>query len=502
MAQPLNARGTFFGGGNRGFGTIIRREEQGTFADSGLRVAQRMKAEEEARRKEKKDTLAELRDIELPKAEDIFSPYMDASTSMLNEIIEEYANGKINDAQLTMRVNEYRGMVNKGNQMKGLFEETVKLYEDDPTINAAAASRWLRQQAAGDGSPEYLSKTSIEGLNNLGFLDMEGGSAFLETQKVISQITNNVATDIRQRIIEGDTSWMGNNIVMDKQQMNTEFSRIFEEVVTNNGIEYRLKNPNDPSAREIVDSALQDKRFSRIVYDQLREDSPDKETFTKDEARNKAIRILGGYSPTEITQEDVSETMGVRFAPQRRGGGKGDDVDADERRTEWYKHLMSGQPDLVNNALNYLTGTENMDFQDLRTILPQSEVDRLSRIFNFDALRVSDFDIQKGFLDSDGNPTLKLIPRKEIDRKGYRTGTFPAGRPLEVQIDLTSSQTPEFWNKYYDFANTYSTIGKKAHYNENKGGQIGGATPATPTTPSAPTTSSQSGGGRYDNIGQ
>lgn len=510
MAQPLNARGTFFGGGNRGFGTIIRREEQGTFADSGLRVAQRMKAEEEARRKEKKDTLAELRDIELPKAEDIFSPYMDASTSMLNEIIDEYANGKINDAQLTMRVNEYRGMVNKGNQMKGLFEETVKLYEDDPTINAAAASRWLRQQAAGDGSPEYLSKTSIEGLNNLGFLDMEGGSAFLETQKVISQITNNVATDIRQRIIEGDTSWMGNNIVMDKQQMNTEFSRIFEEVVTNNGIEYRLKNPNDPSAREIVDSALQDKRFSRIVYDQLREDSPDKETFTKDEARNKAIRILGGYSPTEITQEDVSETMGVRFAPQRRGGGKGDDVDADERRTEWYKHLMSGQPDLVNNALNYLTGTTNVPFTDLREIISSDTLASLNRTYDSDDLTSASFDIKRGYLKN-GEPTIVLVPKESISKKGglFGTGLFAGsleeGRPIEVSVDLNSSQSQEFWNNYYNIANTYSTTGEKAHYNENKGGQIGGATPtapATPTTPSAPTTSSQSGGGRYDNIGQ
>lgn len=500
MAQPLNARGTFFGGGNRGLGTIIRREEQGTFADSGLRVAQRMKAEEEKAKTKRQEKLDELQDFE--EAKDIFAPYLDTATGMINEIIDEYANGRLTDAELAMRVNDYKSLVYKGNQMKDSFDKIVELYEKDPTIDATAATKWARKQAAGDGSREYLTQKNKDGLSGLGFLDEEGGSAFLVPEKVISEITTEVATDIKQMIQDGDTKWLGGNISMTKEQMNLEFSRLFEEEYTNEGVKFKLRDPNSPEAKEIIDSSLLNKKFSRIVYDQLREDNPEKESFTKDEARNKAIRILGGYSDTKIETEDKTKTMGVRWKPERRAGGKGDDVDVDERRTEWYKHLMSGQPDLVNNALNYLTGTENMDFQDLRTILPQSEVDRLSRIFNFDALRVSDFDIQKGFLDSDGNPTLKLIPRKEIDRKGYRTGTFPAGRPLEVQIDLTSSQTPEFWNKYYDFANTYSTIGKKAHYNENKGGQIGGATPATPTTPSAPTTSTQSGGGKYDNIGQ
>lgn len=500
MAQPLNARGTFFGGGNRGLGTIIRREEQGTFADSGLRVAQRMKAEEEKAKTKRQEKLDELQDFE--EAKDIFAPYLDTATGMINEIIDEYANGRLTEAELAMRVNDYKSLVYKGNQMKDSFDKIVELYEKDPTIDATAATKWARKQAAGDGSREYLTQKNKDGLSGLGFLDEEGGSAFLVPEKVISEITTEVATDIKQMIQDGDTKWLGGNISMTKEQMNLEFSRLFEEEYTNEGVKFKLRDPNSPEAKEIIDSSLLNKKFSRIVYDQLREDNPEKESFTKDEARNKAIRILGGYSDTKIETEDKTKTMGVRWKPERRAGGKGDDVDADERRTEWYKHLMSGQPDLVNNALNYLTGTENMDFQDLRTILPQSEVDRLSRIFNFDALRVSDFDIQKGFLDSDGNPTLKLIPRKEIDRKGYRTGTFPAGRPLEVQIDLTSSQTPEFWNKYYDFANTYSTIGKKAHYNENKGGQIGGATPATPTTPSAPTTSTQSGGGKYDNIGQ
>lgn len=500
MAQPLNARGTFFGGGNRGLGTIIRREEQGTFADSGLRVAQRMKAEEEKAKTKRQEKLDELQDFE--EAKDIFAPYLDTATGMINEIIDEYANGRLTDAELAMRVNDYKSLVYKGNQMKDSFDKIVELYEKDPTIDATAATKWARKQAAGDGSREYLTQKNKDGLSGLGFLDEEGGSAFLVPEKVISEITTEVATDIKQMIQDGDTKWLGGNISMTKEQMNLEFSRLFEEEYTNEGVKFKLRDPNSPEAKEIIDSSLLNKKFSRIVYDQLREDNPEKESFTKDEARNKAIRILGGYSDTKIETEDKTKTMGVRWKPERRAGGKGDDVDADERRTEWYKHLMSGQPDLVDNALNYLTGTEKMDFQDLRTILPQSEVDRLSRIFNFDALRVSDFDIQKGFLDSDGNPTLKLIPRKEIDRKGYRTGTFPAGRPLEVQIDLTSSQTPEFWNKYYDFANTYSTIGKKAHYNENKGGQIGGATPATPTTPSAPTTSTQSGGGKYDNIGQ
>lgn len=500
MAQPLNARGTFFGGGNRGLGTIIRREEQGTFADSGLRVAQRMKAEEEKAKTKRQEKLDELQDFE--EAKDIFAPYLDTATGMINEIIDEYANGRLTEAELAMRVNDYKSLVYKGNQMKDSFDKIVELYEKDPTIDATAATKWARKQAAGDGSREYLTQKNKDGLSGLGFLDEEGGSAFLVPEKVISEITTEVATDIKQMIQDGDTKWLGGNISMTKEQMNLEFSRLFEEEYTNEGVKFKLRDPNSPEAKEIIDSSLLNKKFSRIVYDQLREDNPEKESFTKDEARNKAIRILGGYSDTKIETEDKTKTMGVRWKPERRAGGKGDDVDADERRTEWYKHLMSGQPDLVDNALNYLTGTEKMDFQDLRTILPQSEVDRLSRIFNFDALRVSDFDIQKGFLDSDGNPTLKLIPRKEIDRKGYRTGTFPAGRPLEVQIDLTSSQTPEFWNKYYDFANTYSTIGKKAHYNENKGGQIGGATPATPTTPSAPTTSTQSGGGKYDNIGQ
>lgn len=497
MAQPLNARGTFFGGGNRGLGTIIEREEQGTFADSGLRVAQRMKAEEKKAKTKRQEKLDELQDFE--EAKDIFAPYLDTATGMINEIIDEYANGRLTDAELAMRVNDYKSLVYKGNQMKDSFDKIVELYEKDSTIDAAAATKWARKQAAGDGSREYLTQKNKDGLSGLGFLDEEGGSAFLVPEKVISEITTEVATDIKQMIQDGDTKWLGGNISMTKEQMNLEFSRLFEEEYTNEGVKFKLRDPNSPEAKEIIDSSLLNKKFSRIVYDQLREDNPEKESFTKDEARNKAIRILGGYSDTKIETEDKTKTMGVRFKPERRTGGKGDDVDADERRTEWYKHLMSGQPDLVDNALNYLTGTEKIDFQDLRTILPQSEVDRLSGMFNFDALRVSDFDIQKGFLDSDGNPTLRLIPKKEIDRKGYRTGTFPAGRPLEVQIDLTSSQTPQFWLKYYDFANTYSTIGKKAHYNENKGGRIG---EATPTAPTAPTTSSQSGGGKYDNIGQ
>jgi hypothetical protein len=508
MAQPLNARGTFFGGGNRGLGTIIRREEQGTFADSGLRVAQRMKAEEEKAKTKRQEKLDELQDFE--EAKDIFAPYLDTATGMINEIIDEYANGRLTDAELAMRVNDYKSLVYKGNQMKDSFDKIVELYEKDPTIDATAATKWARKQAAGDGSREYLTQKNKDGLSGLGFLDEEGGSAFLVPEKVISEITTEVATDIKQMIQDGDTKWLGGNISMTKEQMNLEFSRLFEEEYTNEGVKFKLRDPNSPEAKEIIDSSLLNKKFSRIVYDQLREDNPEKESFTKDEARNKAIRILGGYSDTKIETEDKTKTMGVRWKPERRAGGKGDDVDADERRTEWYKHLMSGQPDLVNNALNYLTGTTNVPFTDLREIISSDTLASLNRTYNDDDLTSASFDIKRGYLKN-GEPTVVLVPRKSISKKGglWGTGLFAGsleeGRPIEVSVDLNSSQSQEFWNNYYNIANTYSTTGEKAHYNENKGGQIGGATPtapATPTTPSAPTTSTQSGGGKYDNIGQ
>ncbi len=497
MAQPLNARGTYFGGGNRGLGTIIGREETGTFFDSGLRVAQRQKAEEQAAKTKREEQLDKIADVEI---KDVFMPYLDASSNMLDDITQRFADGQLSDAELTMELNRYKAFVYKGNQMGEEFENVSKLYDEDARINAAAARKGLYLQAGGDGTPESLQGVTESGLDNLYFLNEEGGSAYLNNQEVISTMTNNIATDIRQRIDNGDREVFGGNVWQSDAQINTEFSRIFEEVVTNNGTEYRLRDPNDPKAKEIIDSSLQDRFFSRIVYDQLREENPEKEAFTKEEARDKAIRILGGYSETKIERDEKTT---ARSIPQRRaaGRGRGTEVDEDARRTEWYRHLMSGNPTLTENALNYFTGSVGIEYQDLRTIMSPESRSELESELNIDDLNNSAFNIQSARFE-DGKAILTVTPDGDISKKGgifgtgILAGSLKSGEEKEIVIDLRSNTTQEFWNEYYNIANTYSTTGEKSHYNENKGGQIG-----APTTPSAPTTSSvPTGGGELDDL--
>lgn len=496
MAQPLNARGTYFGGGNRGFGTIIGREETGTFFDSGLRVAQRQQAEEQAAKTKREEQLEKIADVEI---KDVFMPYLDASSNMLDDITQRFADGQLSDAELTMELNRYKAFVYKGNQMGEEFENVSKLYDEDARINSAAARKGLYLQAGGDGTPESLQGITEKGLDNLYFLNEEGGSAYLNNQEVISTMTNNIATDIRQRIDNGDREVFGGNVWQSDAQINTEFSRIFEEVVTNKGTEYRLRDPNDPKAKEIIDSSLQDKFFSRIVYDQLREENPEKEAFTKEEARDKAIRILGGYSETKIERDEKTT---ARTIPKRitDGRGRGNEVDEDARRTEWYRHLTSGRPVLVKNALNYLTGTTMVPFEDLEAILTQGDDGELARLLNkFDAedLRNTSFNIKRGYLNDNGNPVLTITNNTEISGRRWRDRNKPKNTTMEVEIDLKNERSQEFWNKYYNIAQTFSDIGEKSHYNENKGGQIGEAQPTQQTQTNQEATT-ESGGGRYD----
>lgn len=478
-----DSKSTYFGQGNRGMATILQRAEQGSFFDSALRVAGRKQA---AKQKEQDAILENLT------PDDVWAPYSAAANNLLEQGLEEYAKGNLDRAGAMKLAVQYKNAQSQAKGMQEAHKEALSVYQKDNEINEGFATDWRFKSIVGDGSLNKLGEIVNKGVNDFGFVNEWGGSEGLNESNVVSNLVGDLRTTLEEFSQGEQKEYVGPGSMRVtqekvKQLVNQAFTTTRDE---QGNLKVSLKDAETLKQEGLLDSFMENERFNRIVMDALWKESGQQRTsFRPDEIEAKAMELINLYGADQQEVTTDQDSQGFRYSvPSQRGGRGKDDVDAQERMTEWYRHLQSGNQELVENAASYLAGTVDMPGADLIEILPQNIRDEwTSTNSRKKDLNNTDFTITNADVNG-GIVTLTVIPDKTLG--GFWTGKpFRKGQSTEVQVDLSANTSPEFWNKYYNLAKQRSNVGDdKPHYNENKGGDIGGAVTPSSTQSTNQTT--------------
>lgn len=498
--MPTDSKGVYYDPSNRGFATILKRAEEGSFFDSALNVAKRRQAEEA----KKRDDI-----LKMLTPDDVWAPYSESANNILLSGVESLASGDLDRAGAMKLAVQYKTAQDQAKGMQDLHTTAIANYTKDSRIDENKATEWRWGQAVGDGSIDFLKEALNKGIDDVGFLNDFGGSEYLNDSEVVTYLVDNLRTTLEEFETDETKEYYGPGGIRYtsqriKQLRNQAFTRIPDP---ENGNQYKLvlKDAQTLKNEGLLDSFMEDPYFNRMVQDALWEESGRERTsFRPEEIEQKAMQLINlyGSEQQELTVTEQSET--ARYTPSKpekepKDSGKKDSgkkdggkMTADESMALWYEHLMSGNPTLMQDAASYLVDTREIEPASLAEMIIDSEKGLFYN--NKGKLRDGTGDAGLEVLNaepvqmSDGSYGLKV---KIISDKAF--GAWPSfsvkkGRPFEVTIDLNKNKSPEFWNKYYNLAKSRSTVGEdKPHYMENKGGAIGSTKPEAPATPAAPT---------------
>lgn len=473
-----DSKGTYFNQGNRGFATILQRAEQGSFFDSALRVAGRKQA---AKQKEQDAILENL------KPDDVWAPYSAAANGILEQGIEALASGNLDRAGAMKIAVQYKNAQSQAKGMQEAHKTAIANYDKDSRVDAAKATEWRWKSITGDGTLDYLNTIVNTGVDDAGFLNEWGGGSVLNDSAVVKDVVKNLRTTL-QEFSEGEQKeYMGpGSVAITRQKVKQLTNELFTRVPDpDNANQYTiaLKDVETLRREGLLDTFLEDEYFNRVVQDALWNESGQQRTnFRPDEIEGKAMELLNMYGAAKQEITTDQDSQGYRYSTGDRDSGKGDDVDAQERMAEWYRHLKSNDPQLIENAANHLANTIMVPGNDLVQIL--SEEDKKALSANQDKLSATDFKIIRASVDGSGELTMVVEPSKDSGSFLYPGKNYKAGRPMTVKVNRNASDAPEFWNKYYNLAMKRSMTEDKPHYNENKGGDVGSVLrPPTPQPP-------------------
>lgn len=482
MAENNDARGIYFGGGNTGFATVLPQAEQGSGLDIAIKAAEQKKAEKAQREKDILDRI---------KPGDVWGPMAPAANSMLQKAIDDYAAGNLSLAD-AMRVNvDYKTFMDQANTMQKDHTEALAAYKKDPVIRDDYASKWRYQKVVGDGSLEHAKNASIEGVDNLGFLNEWGGSQGVDEGKAVRSI----ATDLRETL---------NNFVLGEEEEfigpgAKRFTRTTARALMNEAFEKGTDEDGNPTVKVksaaklresgLLDSFLQSKPFHRVVMDRLyNRYNKERTNFSQAEIEAEAVKLIDlyGAEKQELTLDIDSQNARYSVPGTGRKSGK---VDPAERRKEWYEHLQSNDSALRQSALNYLVNTE-INGSDLWDIIDSTQQviqktgakanQRGYSTWDFEkkTLNEADFTINSSLIDENGRVVLRVTNDRKIGRKGAYD--LKDGRQLEIVIDPSKMKSPEWWiQKLY---NKSKEKGDE-EYNQSAAGEISGGTTQSQTQP-------------------
>lgn len=483
MAENNDARGIYFGGGNTGFATVLPQAEQGSGLDIAIKAAEQKKAEKAQREKDILDRI---------KPGDVWGPMAPAANSMLQKAIDDYAAGNLSLAD-AMRVNvDYKTFMDQANTMQKDHTEALAAYKKDPVIRDDYASKWRYQKVVGDGSLEHAKNASIEGVDNLGFLNEWGGSQGVDEGKAVRSI----ATDLRETL---------NNFVLGEEEEfigpgAKRFTRTTARALMNEAFEKGTDEDGNPTVKVksaaklresgLLDSFLQSKPFHRVVMDRLyNRYNKERTNFSQAEIEDEAVKLIDLYGAEKQELTLDIDSQNARFSVPGTGRKPTKDEDSVEKRRIWYQNLQSGEPTRVLDALNYITGidlpgTTLYDIADknvpMRVVSGNRTGDKSWSNIRVDNFKAVDFTPLSANIRSDGKVAVRMEVDGKMVFKGWRDN-IDSGNEIEFVLDPANMQSPEFW-----IQNLYnkSKVKGDADYSESAAGGISdGITTQSQTQP-------------------
>lgn len=498
--MPTDSKGVYYDPSNRGFATILKRAEEGSFFDSALNVAKRRKQEEA----QKRDDI-----LKMLTPDDVWAPYSESANNILLSGVESLASGDLDRAGAMKLAVQYKTAQDQAKGMQELHTTAITNYAKDSRIDENKATEWRWGQAVGDGSIDFLKEALNKGVDDVGFLNEFGGSQYLNDSEVVTYLVDNLRTTLEEFETDETKEYYGPGGIRYtsqkiKELRNQAFTRVPDP---ENGNQYKLvlKDAQTLKNEGLLDSFMEDPYFNRMVQDALWEESGrERTTFRPDEIEQKAMQLINlyGSEQQELTVTEQSET--ARYTPSKpekeaKDSGKKDSgkkgegkMTADESMALWYEHLMSGDPALMQDAASYLVDTREIESASLAEMVVDSDKSifyrrngRLRSGANEAGLEILNAEpVQM----SDGSYGLRVKVSSDHQLGSGMNIQKKKNQAFYVTIDLNKNKSPEFWNKYYNLAKNKSTVGEeKPHYMENKGGAIGTTKPEAPATPTAPT---------------
>lgn len=485
MADP---KSTYFATGNRGFATVLDRAEQGSFFDSALRVAARKK---QAADKEQ----SEIMDMLSP--EDVWQPFSETANQLILNGIESLAKGDLNRVDAMKLSAQYKMMQSQAKGLQEQHKEATKNYAADDEIDEAWATQWRFNKIVGDGSAEHLSKIAKTGVEDNGWVNEWGGSKAFKVNKVVSGLVGDLNKTLTDFIGSEQKSYPARGAIrFTKENMSVLVNEAFDKGVDKDGNPViKVKNVEALRENGLLDSFLDDRRFHRIVMDSLYDKSGgQKKQFTNDEIDQEAVKLISLYGSDQQELKIKDESSNARYSVDS-DRPKDDNVDAEQSMAIWYEHLQSGNQELVNNALNQLSNTRSVDGSLFWNVIANGGIKQLTGTksdrdyvkegsnksgpkISQSSFRGATFDIIGSRINEYGNAVLTVKNNDLLKTTDWTTANISANRELEITLDPSANRSPEFWNEFYRLA----MAGKedKSHYNESKGGQLGGAVPTEP----------------------
>ena len=344
--MATDSKGTFFGRGNRGLATMLGRTQQGSFFDSANRVAQSRQA---ARQKEQEDILDML------EPDDIWAPFQQSGDAMLEEAVDLFAKGELSRADAMKYNIRYKSAMSMANDLQQQHKDALALYEKDDEIDSAFATNWRFRNVVGDGTVDSLKSTAVKDIDNEGFLTEWGGSQGLNQSNVVT----NMVGDLRQTLTEflgsEDKSYVGpGSVRFTRQRVEQLLNEAFTTGVDEN-LNPVVKVKDAATLREsgLLSSFLENRRFNRIVMDNLYNQSGQQRTnFTQQEIDDEAVRMINLYGADQQEVRITEDSSTARYSVPRQSGSGRDENDDRMRRKYWWQALSSNNPELQSLALS------------------------------------------------------------------------------------------------------------------------------------------------------